>query len=200
MGTDCRDDLGGRLTLVDSNEASPEQLDTVEYIKQRLLPAQQDPGIQIVDSEGHPIGPFNAFVVSPTIGRQAMQYFGSVSANSTLPAAVREVVILSVGGLWGADYEIYAHKIAARAVDVPESAIQSLAKGEEPVGLTGNQLIAARFTQEIVRTRHVDDALYQDAVGAFGQRGVVDMAQLAGAYLSVSALLNVFEVPAPPST
>ena len=49
-----------------------------------------------------------------------------------------------------------------------------------------------------MRTRAVDDATYRTALEAFGQDGVLDMVHLIGMYLATSAVLNAFEIPAPP--
>ena len=42
----------------------------------------------------------------------------------------------------------------------------------------------------------VEAGLYREAVGAFGEVGVIDMLHLAGLYMTVSSLLNAFAVPA----
>src|SRR5690606_38039242 len=110
---------------------------------------------------------------------------------------VKEVVILSVGGQWGSGYELYAHKLAAKAYGVPEEAIESLASGQPPVGLTGQELVAAQFVQELVSTHRVSDELYHAAEAEFGQAGLVDLVNLASTYLGASAVLNAFEVPVP---
>jgi alkylhydroperoxidase family enzyme len=116
---------------------------------------------------------------------------------STLRPNVREVAILAVGGLWGSEFEVYAHEKVARYFGVSEEGIASLANGQAPVGLTGDELIAAQFVQELTATRQVNDELYHAAEAAFGQTGVVDLVHVAGAYLGVSLLLNAFEIPAP---
>jgi 4-carboxymuconolactone decarboxylase len=43
----------------------------------------------------------------------------------------------------------------------------------------------------------VDAALYSAAERAFGHRGLVEITYLTGAYHTVCALLNAFEIPAP---
>ncbi|MEB3034057.1 carboxymuconolactone decarboxylase family protein, partial [[Mycobacterium] nativiensis] len=191
--------LGGRLPLIDLDRADPAQLALAGDIKQISIPVQEATGIQLIDPDGRLIGPFNAYLYNPEIGA-ALLNLGNVTAlSSDLPAAIREIATLSVGGLWGSDYELYAHELSARMVGVPEDAIESLSNGEAPVGLTGDELIAAQFVQQLVQTHHVDDALYHAAEAAFGQKGLVDLVQLVGTYLSTSALLNAFEVPAPTS-
>jgi hypothetical protein len=89
--------------------------------------------------------------------------------------------------------------MSASLAGLYDDSIQSLASGQEPVGLTGDELIAAQFVQELVTTYHVNDELYHAAEAAFGQEGLVDLVNLASTYLGTSAMLNAFKVPAPSS-
>jgi alkylhydroperoxidase family enzyme len=189
--------LGGRLPLLDLDTATAAQLALDAAIKQIAIPTQAATGIQLLDSEGRLIGPLNAYLYNPVIGK-ALFDVGNTFASSTLPSRVKEVVVLSVGGLWGSEYETWSHEKVARLVGLPEDAITALSNGQPPVGLTGNELIAAQFVQELVSTYRVSDETYHAAEAAFGHAGLVDMVNLASTYLGASALLNAFEVPVPP--
>ncbi|WP_164478364.1 carboxymuconolactone decarboxylase family protein [Mycolicibacterium stellerae] len=195
-GTD-ENGLGGRLPLLDLDTATPEQLELDARIKAIAIPTQAATGIQLLDSEGRLIGPLNAYLYNPVIGGALFDVSNTFS-SSTLSPRVREIVILSVGGQWGAEYEIWSHAKVATLYGIPEDAIDSLSSGQAPVGLTGDELIAAQFVQELVSTYHVSDETYHAAEAAFGQQGVVDMVNLASTYIGASALLNAFEVPVPP--
>ena len=63
--------------------------------------------------------------------------------------------------VWNSPYEVYAHSAEARKVGVPEVAIQALASGESPEGLTSNELVAHRFARQLTTERRVDDDLYR---------------------------------------
>lgn len=188
--------LGGRLPLVDLNSASPTQAALAALMKRLGLPIQEATGIQLEDVNGLLLGPLNAYLYNPVIG-EAIFNIGNTFSSSLLSARVKEIVILSVGGKWGSPYELYAHELVARMVGVPEAAVVSLASGQPPVGLTGNELVAAQFVQELISTYRVSAATYQAAEAAFGQIGVVDMVNLASTYLGVSATLNAFNVRGP---
>ena len=45
------------------------------------------------------------------------------------------------------------------------------------------------------KTHFVDDALFKRALGALGERGVVDLIAVSGYYTLVSMVLNVAEIP-----
>lgn len=186
---------GGRLPMLDLATATPAQIALANQMKANnlLLPPQLRDLFGGTDAL---IGPLNAYLYSPAIGAAAYDLSNTLSV-SALSSQVKEIVILSVGGLWGSEFELYAHEKVAGLVGVPADAIASLASGRPPVGLTGDKLIAAQFVQELISTHQVSDELYHAAEAAFGQTGVVDIIHIAGSYLGVSLLLNAFEVPSP---
>ncbi|MCX2940494.1 carboxymuconolactone decarboxylase family protein [Mycobacterium pinniadriaticum] len=188
--------LSGRLPYFDPYTGTVAQLDLDALMKALAIPTQAATGIQLLDAQGELIGPLNAYLFNPVTG-QALFNVGNTFSSSSLNARVREIIILSTGGQWGSGYELYAHELVAALYGVPADAIESLASGQAPVGLTGNELVAAQFVQELVSTYHVSDALYDEAVAAFGETGVVDMVNLAGVYLGVSATLNAFQAQGP---
>src|SRR5207244_13347814 len=98
--------------------------------------------------------------------------------NTKLDKRTRQIVILTVGAVWNSPYELYAHSAEARQAGVQEGAIQALASGESPEGLTSNELVAHRFARQLTAERRVDDDLYGMAKHAFGEEVVVDMIYL----------------------
>ena len=71
------------------------------------------------------------------------------------------------------------------------------ATGGLPDDLSDEEKIAQRYARQLSAEHHVDAALYSAAERAFGHRGLVEIAYLTGAYHTVCALLNAFEIPAP---
>jgi 4-carboxymuconolactone decarboxylase len=114
-----------------------------------------------------------------------------------LSERVRQVVILSIGSVWKASYELYAHAAAARTAGLSEDTIGALAVGEPATELNEQEQVAQQFSLHLVRERRIDDELYRIALRFFGEKGLVDMIMLAGCYLVVCSLLNAFAVPAP---
>jgi alkylhydroperoxidase family enzyme len=188
--------LGGRLPLIDLDQATPAQLELAAFMKSLGAPLEALTGAQYEDEQGRLIGPFNGYLYNTVIGT-AIANVATKFSSSVLTAKTREIIILAVGGQWGSAYELYAHEKIAIFYGIPEAAIVSLSAGQAPSGLSGNDLTAALFVQELISTYKVSDELYHAAEAAFGQVGVVDMVNLVGTYLGVSILLNAFEVPAP---
>jgi 4-carboxymuconolactone decarboxylase len=154
-------------------------------------------GFVVKTNDGKFIGPFNPSLYSPGITEGFSNFMDAEPKYTKLDKRTRQIVILTVGGVWNSPYEVYAHSAEARKVGLPEEAIQALASGESPEGLTSNELVAHRFARQLTAEHRVDDDLYRKAKQAFGEEGLVDMIYLIGIYLVTCALLNGFEIPAP---
>jgi 4-carboxymuconolactone decarboxylase len=187
---------GGRLPRNETLDLDDEQTALAEQIRGRSVRWADRSGFAATDDQGGLLGPFNAFVLRPGPAQGFNGWVQHDQRHSSLPAPIREVVILTVGIAWDADYEIYAHVAVGRAVGLSETVIAGLRSGSTE-GFTRDEAAAHRFTDQLVRTHRVDDEAYAAAEEAFGRDGVLDMVHLIGMYLATSALLNAFEVPSP---
>ena len=187
---------GGRLPRNETLDLDDDQRAVAEELRQRSVPWAESSGFAGTDDRGGLLGPFNAFALRPGPGRDFGRWVARDRRDSSLSAAIREVVILTVGTAWDAEYEIYAHVAVARTVGLSDAVIDGIRTGSAD-GITGDELAAHRFTDQLVRTHRVDDETYAAAERAFGRDGLLDMVHLIGMYLATSALLNAFEVPAP---
>lgn len=189
--------FGGRLPLVDVTKLDPAQKKMLDYLEASTFSWAKQSGFQYCLPDGRVIGPFNAFLHRPEMGLAFHTWVDAESAHTTLAPDVRQVVILTVGVAWHAAYEIYAHVAVARTAHVEEKTIEAILAGKQPDGASDAILAAWRFTDELVSKRSVSPGVYEAAKAIFGDRGLVDMVNLIGLYLFISALLNAFEVPAP---
>jgi 4-carboxymuconolactone decarboxylase len=118
-------------------------------------------------------------------------------AHTTLSTRVREVVIIAVAAVWGADYALYAHCAVARKAGLSDDDVTTLANGGIPDDLSEHEKIAARLAHQLSTSHRVDDELYREAEQAFGTTGLFDIAALIGEYHTVCTALTLFAVPAP---
>lgn len=191
------DRLGGRLALARPTDLDRGQRNLYDHIAAAILPWGHRAGFDTATPDGQLIGPFNAFLSSPTIAASYLSLVECEQQSSTLEAAVRELVILCVGAVWRSDYELYAHAAAGRAAGLTDSQVAAVSRQEIPDSLEERAASACRFTLQLCRDHRVTSEVYGDTVSAFGERGVVDMLFLIGNYLTTSALLNALEIPAP---
>ena len=69
--------------------------------------------------------------------------------------------------------------------------------GATPAFAQRDESVVYRFVRELVETRQVPDALYQEAIEVLGKDGVVDLVGMAGYYTLISMTLSVFDIPTP---
>jgi 4-carboxymuconolactone decarboxylase len=189
--------LGGRLPLLDPAKLSEKQRKVYDRTIAMFVPWADAAHFQSRTADGKLIGPFNPILFAPEMASCFADLQAAEARYTPLSERVRQVVILSVGAVWKADYELYAHSAVARKAGLSEAAIRSLASGGYPEDLSDEERVAQRFVRQLIAEHHVEVPLYRAAEAAFGREGIVAMTFLAGCYQVVCSLLNAFEIPAP---
>lgn len=188
--------LGGRLPLADPAALTPAQRELYDQLIGSWVVFTDKLGIKSTTEDGRLIGPFNALLLHPEVTAKLLEFQAAEASNTSLSPSVREVVIIVLGSVYRADYELYAHKIAARTVGLAADHVAALCAGEIPEGLGEHEKLAARLTHAMATSHHIDDELYQQAVSAFGAKGLFDFVAVTGVYHTVCMMLTLFEVPA----
>ncbi len=194
---DQTQNLGGRLPLLDPRDMSGDRKKIYDLINKTMVPWAEKANFQSKTEDGRFIGPFNPSLYSPQISIPFLEWQEAEGKYTTLNERVRQVIILTVGSVWKAPYELYAHSAVARKAGISEDNIQKLVAGELLDDLGAEEKLAQRFAEQLSTEHRVDAELYREAEQALGQQGLVDLVNLVGAYFTVCALLNAFEVPAP---
>jgi 4-carboxymuconolactone decarboxylase len=178
-------------------ELSASQKEVYGLVDSKFVPWSETAGFQSKTKDGRLIGPFNSVLFSPEMSSAFLAWQVAEEKHTSLDPRVRQVVILTVGAVWKADYELYAHSAVARKAGLHDNTIAELAAGSPARDLTEAEQVAQRFTTELTASRRVDDVLFNAAKEHFGLKGLVDLLSLIGAYQTVCGLLNGFAVPAP---
>lgn len=188
--------LGGRLALLSEDSLNDAQRRVHEQLEQLTGPESKHEGYVSQLRDGRFIGPFNAMLRVP----QLTAGFGSwVREIGRLAVSdeVRQVIILTVGARWRAEYAIYAHIAGARVAGVPEAAITAILKGEPPVHVSAEAALAYNLTTNLVHNHDVPDRVYEECLQVWGVEVLITILSLIGQYQMISSLLVCFRVPAP---
>lgn len=192
--------LGGRLPLLDRADLTDAQKVLWDEMDTTMSAEVIRTGAETKTSNDRFIGPFNPMLRSPEIARTFLQLQLDEGKHTSLSARVRQVVILSVGSVWKAPYELYAHAAAARHAGFSDPCVAALVAGASSSELATEEVTAQRLALALAGRHAADDDLYAEALRHFGEKGLVDFAVLAGCYHLVCSLLNLFAVPAPKGT
>ena len=142
-------------------------------------------------------GPLLMWLLRPELADRAQSLGEYARYKTSLPPALSEIVILTVARYWDSEFEWHAHKQIALAAGVSPDVIESLRSHQNPVWQIPEQKIVNAFTKMLLETRSVTDDVYEQAVAALGQDGVVDLVGIVGYYSMISMTINVFDVPLP---
>lgn len=94
-------------------------------------------------------------------------------------------------------FEWWAHHPIALKAGLDADVAEQIRAGATPVFAQRDESLVYRFVRELVETRRVPDALYQEAIEVLGKDGVVDLVGMAGYYTLISMTLSVFDIPTP---
>jgi 4-carboxymuconolactone decarboxylase len=147
--------------------------------------------------DGTMIGPWNASLHHPAIGKASWELTKAVNAMGTLPANVKEVAILVVAGFNRAAYEIYAHVAVAERLGMSRAWISSLVANLKPADLPADEAVAFDVAYLLCRGGALRETTWRLAVEAFSDLGAAQLVYLVGVYAFVSTALNGFDVPVP---
>jgi AhpD family alkylhydroperoxidase len=119
---------------------------------------------------------------------------GAIRGSSTLPGDIRELAILRVASLNGAEYEWSAHEPVAKKAGMTTEQIAALRTGGDLDVLDARQRATLAYTDAMTRNIAVDDALFGELGQHFDHQQVVELTVTVGAYNMVSRFLVALEV------
>ncbi len=179
---------------------APDKLNPdVRYVHDEIanLVGHSQSQVKMMDENGALLGPFTPMLQYPQFGVHALSFLRTLDLHATLPKTVREVAILTVGGFYGAKFELYAHEIMADAFGIPQNIIATLAAAGHPNGLNEQESVAHDIAYVLLTGRIVPDSTYKHAVQLLGKDGVAELYFLISGYCLIAMILNGFDIPAP---
>jgi 4-carboxymuconolactone decarboxylase len=183
-----------RLQPLTRDNLAPELRDVHDGVASLVGNKQQR--IVILNADGALVGPF-PMLHFPTFGIPALLFHRALSAEARLPKTVREVAILTVGAVFGARYELYAHEITAADVGLDQSQIASLAAGGRPPALAAEEAVAHDVARALATGHILPASTYARAIELLGRDGVGELVFLISGYCQIAIVLNAFDVPVP---
>ncbi|MDH4190722.1 MAG: carboxymuconolactone decarboxylase family protein [Betaproteobacteria bacterium] len=118
----------------------------------------------------------------------------AVRNRSSLPAGLRELVILRVAVLNHASFEFDAHLPHAGRAGVSAQKIDALKDDRLGDAFELKEQLALELTDAMTREVHVPDALFERLRGQFDDRGLVDLVATVAAYNMVSRFLVALKI------
>ncbi len=151
---------------------------------------------QIMAERGRISPLYGVLLNSPPIAHGWEQMLSAVRNRNSIPADLRELVILRVAVLNRAPYEFDAHVPHALAAGVSAEAVESSRSvplaADAP--FTEVQRVALRLADAMTRDIDVPDALYAEVRQHFDVQGQIDLVATVAAYNMVSRFLVALQI------
>ena len=130
---------------------------------------------------------------SPPVAEGWLAFLTAIRQKCSLSARIRELVIMRIAVLNGADYEFRAHTPFALAEGITQQQIASLAAGD------GNQFdpveqSALAYCESMTRDIRVPQAVFDAVKIHFNERELVELTATIGAYNLVSRFLEAMQI------
>lgn len=145
---------------------------------------------------GGVVGPFVAALRSPEFASRLQRLGAYLRYENRLGPRLTELAILLTARAWSQAYIWSMHTGPAAAAGVASETIDAIGNGRRPAGMSEGESLVYDFLDELMSTQAVSDTIYERAVDALGEAGVIDLIGLAGYYSTLAMILNVARTPA----
>jgi AhpD family alkylhydroperoxidase len=130
---------------------------------------------------------------SPPVANGWNTLLGAIRTETSLSADIRELVILRVAAINGAEYEWNSHEPIGRAGGLSSEELD-IVRGTGSGTLHGARAAALAYTDAMTREVRVPAAVFDALRAHFDDRQIVELTATAGAYNLVSRFLVALEV------
>jgi alkylhydroperoxidase family enzyme len=131
---------------------------------------------------------------SPGMAVPFIDFNDAVRYQISLPDSLRELIILRVGHLCDAAYEIHHHTRISREIGMSEALIAAAKTGASAGGLDVTQRLVLSLTDDLVKEQRASDSNLAQAIKVFGENGLNEIIMLVGCYVLACMLLRTWGV------
>lgn len=150
----------------------------------------------LVGADGVLVGPFDAMLLSPSIGSMFAALGEEIRFGVSIDARLLELAIITVGAHWRSDFEWRVHSRLAAEAGVGPEVIAAIGAGRLPPFGDREAAAVYRMTTELLGTTRVTDETFSAAGDVLGDAGVFELVATVGYYTFICLSLNAYEIPA----
>ena len=131
---------------------------------------------------------------SPSVTEGWLAFLTAIRHKTELPARYRELAILRVAVLNGAEYEFEAHVPFALQEGVSRAAIEAVRANRATSDLDEDDRAVVAYADAMTREIHVPDDVFARIRERFAEREVVELTATIAAYNCVSRFLEALRI------
>lgn len=141
-----------------------------------------------------PLNLYRVLPHAPEVAEGFLGLGGAILRRSSLDPQLRELVILRVGALSDAAYEIHQHRRVARGLGMAEDKIEAVLQGAAHALFDAREHAVLAFTDAVVREVKAPEALYAAMASHLAPQEQIELLATIGFYMLVSRLLENLEL------
>ena len=143
---------------------------------------------------GDVVGPIKVWLNNPKFAKNAQKVGQYIRYESSLPARLSELSIITTGRCWSSEFEWEQHAPLAQKAGIDINYINLIAKGERPAFKKDDEQVVFDFSVECNLLKDVGEELYNEAIDLLGQSSVIDLVATCGYYNLISMTINTFKI------
>lgn len=152
--------------------------------------------ISLTDEDGALVGPFDPLLRTPAIGSAVSQLGLALRNEAALPRRVNEAAILTTAVRWEGRFEWFAHEAIVRNAGLLSDAdIAAIRDGHEPAD--PEIALAWRAANAALAARRLPEAMSEEVLARWGERGLVELCLLVGHYTNLALLMQALGIEPP---
>jgi 4-carboxymuconolactone decarboxylase len=141
---------------------------------------------------------FSTMANHPDLARDWLVFANHVLRKCTLPPRDREILILRIGWLCGAEYEWAQHVRIGKAVGLSDDDLKHIQQGPEAAGASQHDRLLLKAVDELHADSFIGDETWNALARTYDTRQLMDLVFAVGQYNLVSMALNSFGVQLDP--
>jgi AhpD family alkylhydroperoxidase len=149
---------------------------------------------RIVAERGSVLHLYQMLLHSPPVAGGWLAYLTAIRQQSTLPGALRELVIMRVAVLNGAPYEADQHAPIALKEGVTQAQLDALADWASATCFDDTQRAVLAYCDAMTRTVQVPEPVFEAVRARLDPRLLVELTATVAAYNMVSRFLEALQI------
>ena len=153
------------------------------------------PRIAPLQTSDSPLNITKTMANHPKLAEAWLPFAGYILRDNTLPPRDRELLILRIGYLCGAEYEWGHHSQLAKQVGLTDEEILRVTEGPETAGWSSFERALLRAADELHKSATISERTWAYLDARYDEKQLMDVVFTVGEYNLVSMALKSFRVP-----
>ena len=137
---------------------------------------------------------YNAWLQFPEFGELMLRLGDAIRARTELPGKLRELIVLTTSAMLGARVEYDFHVPFARSEGLSDALIGAIGAGAVPPFGDAAERIVYEANVQLLRTAALTPRTREEAIGALGHRGLMQLIAVVTLYVVTAYTTNVARV------